>query len=94
MAQQPTFSGAPRPCGSAVEGTPFDAAVNYASDFWQRSVIFLDILRQNGNQQAEMTSKPINAVLIYEYEVILKGTDLAAALSRRAHRMPVLLAGR
>ena len=50
------------------------AATDYATDFWQRSLIFLDILRQSGNQQAEMTSRPINAVLIFDYEVILRGT--------------------
>ena len=45
------------------------AAIEYATDFWQRSLLFLDILRQSGNQQAEMTSRPINAVLIYDYEI-------------------------
>jgi hypothetical protein len=28
--------------------------VEYATDFWQRSILFLDILRRRGNQQAEM----------------------------------------
>ena len=42
--------------------TDFQAATEYATDFWQRSLLFLDILRQSGNQQAEMTSRPINAV--------------------------------
>jgi pimeloyl-ACP methyl ester carboxylesterase len=55
----------------------FTAATDYAVDFWQRSMLFLDILRRSGNQQADMTSRPINAVLIYEYEVILKGSSLA-----------------
>jgi pimeloyl-ACP methyl ester carboxylesterase len=54
----------------------FRAAADYAVDFWQRSFMFLDILRQSGNQQAEMTSRPINAVLIYDYEVIMKGSSL------------------
>jgi pimeloyl-ACP methyl ester carboxylesterase len=52
------------------------AAAEYATDFWQRSLIFLDILRQRGNQQAEMASRPINAVAIYDYEYILRGTNL------------------
>jgi pimeloyl-ACP methyl ester carboxylesterase len=52
------------------------AATDYATDFWQRSLIFLDVLRKSGNQQAEMTSRPINAVLIFDYEVILRGSDL------------------
>ena len=47
----------------------FRAATDYANDFWQRSLIFLDILRQSGNQQADMTSRPINPVLIYDYEM-------------------------
>jgi len=52
------------------------AAAEYATDFWQRSLLFLDILRRSGNQQAEMTSKPINAVLLFDYEVIMKGREL------------------
>ncbi len=54
----------------------FHAAADYAIDFWQRSLIFLDVLRQSGNQQAEMTSRPLNAVLIFDYEIILKGDNL------------------
>jgi hypothetical protein len=54
----------------------FRAATEYATDFWQRSVLFLDVLRQSGNQQAEMASRPINAVLIYDYEFILLGPNL------------------
>jgi len=52
------------------------AAAEYATDFWQRSLIFADILRKSGNQQADMVSRPVNAVLIFDYEVIMKGTDL------------------
>ena len=54
----------------------FGAAAEYAADFWQRSLIFLDILRRSGNQQAEMTSRPINAVPIYDSEIILRGDSL------------------
>src|SRR5271166_66109 len=56
--------------------TDFQAATEYATDFWQRSLLFLDILRQSGNQQAEMTTRPINAVLVYDHEMILRGTNL------------------
>ena len=54
----------------------FGAAVEYATDFWQRSLIFLDILRQSGDQQAEMTSRRVNPVAIYDYEIVLKGESL------------------
>ncbi len=56
--------------------TDFQAALDYGADFWQRSVLFLDLLRQAGNQQEEMTSRPINAVLLFNHEFILRGTDL------------------
>jgi hypothetical protein len=56
--------------------TDLPAAAEYATDFWQRSLLFLDPLRQSGNQQAEMTSRPFNAVLIYDHEVILRGPNL------------------
>ena len=29
----------------------------YVRDFWQRSVLFLDILRQRGNQREEMVAR-------------------------------------
>jgi pimeloyl-ACP methyl ester carboxylesterase len=51
-------------------------ATDYATDFWQRTALFLDILRKSGNQQEEMTSRPVNAVLIFDHEIILKGTEL------------------
>jgi pimeloyl-ACP methyl ester carboxylesterase len=51
-------------------------ATDYATDFWQRTALFFDILRQSGNQQEEMTSRPVNAVLIFDHEIILKGTEL------------------
>lgn len=61
---------------SVLEDKGVLAATEYVIDFWQRWLIFLDILRQSGNQQAEMTSRPVNAVLIYGHELILKGTEL------------------
>ncbi|MFV0438165.1 MAG: DUF3141 domain-containing protein [Desulfopila sp.] len=54
----------------------FAPLVDYAQDFWQRSIIFLDILRQSGNQQAEMTSRLVNSVLIFDFEVVLNGNTL------------------
>ena len=62
--------------GDFRAATDFQAATEYATDFWQRSILFLDLLRQSGNQQAEMTSRPLNAVLEYDHEMILRGTNL------------------
>jgi hypothetical protein len=70
---------APFSFGAAFAGTAgngLGAAGDYAADFLQRSILFLDILRQRGNEQAEMTSGPVNAVLIYDYEILVRGTEL------------------
>ena len=66
---------------------PLGAAMEYVTDFWRRSVIFLDILRQSGNQQAEMTSRPICAVPIYDFEVILEGRTLPRPVNYALVRM-------
>src|SRR5215471_5957712 len=48
----------------------------YARDFWQRSVLFLDILRQRGNQHEEMVAHGVSSVLIYDSELIMRGDEL------------------
>ncbi|MFZ1120094.1 MAG: DUF3141 domain-containing protein, partial [Candidatus Binataceae bacterium] len=42
-------------------------------DFWQRSVLFLDILRQRGNQREEMLAHGATSVLIYDSELVMRG---------------------
>ncbi|MFV0298588.1 MAG: DUF3141 domain-containing protein [Hyphomicrobiaceae bacterium] len=53
-----------------------DPFSEYVRDFWQRSFIFLDVLRKRGNQQAEITSHPVNSVLVFETELVLNGESL------------------
>jgi pimeloyl-ACP methyl ester carboxylesterase len=48
----------------------------YARDFWQRSLLFLDILRQRGNQHEEMLARGVTSVLMYESEVVMRGDEL------------------
>jgi len=48
----------------------------YVRDFWQRSVLFLDILRQRGNQREEMVARRAISVLIYESELVMRGDEL------------------
>jgi pimeloyl-ACP methyl ester carboxylesterase len=53
------------------------AAVNeYVRDLWQRSVLFLDILRQRGNQHDEMATHGVTSVLMYESELVMRGDEL------------------
>jgi pimeloyl-ACP methyl ester carboxylesterase len=48
----------------------------YVRDFWQRSVLFLDILRQRGNQREEMVTHGVTSVLIYDSELVMRGDEL------------------
>jgi pimeloyl-ACP methyl ester carboxylesterase len=48
----------------------------YVRDFCERSVLFLDILRQRGNQREEMLAHRATSVLIYESELVMRGDEL------------------
>ena len=48
----------------------------YVRDYWQRSVLFLDILRQRGNQREEMLAHAVASVLIYDSELVMRGDEL------------------
>ena len=48
----------------------------YLCDFWQRSVLFLDILRQRGNQREDMLAHGATSVLIYDSELVMRGDEL------------------
>ena len=48
----------------------------YMADAFQRSVLFLDLLRQRGNEEVEITSRPTATVLRFEHEVVMTGLSL------------------
>jgi pimeloyl-ACP methyl ester carboxylesterase len=58
------------------KSVPPNAVSDYVRDFWQRSVLFLDILRQRGNQHDDMVLHGVSSVLIYESELIMRGDEL------------------
>ena len=58
------------------KSVPPNAFSEYVRDFWQRSVLFLDILRQRGNQHEEMSAHGITSVLIYDSELVMRGDEL------------------
>ncbi len=49
----------------------------YAIDAIQRGVLFLDLLRQRGNAEVEITSRPLATVLRFDHEMIMSGRSLA-----------------
>ena len=48
----------------------------YAVDAWQRSVLFLDVLRQRGNAFLASEDDPMRNVLSFGFEVVMDGKDL------------------
>ena len=53
------------------------AVQNYWLDAWQRSVLFLDILRQRGNTYLEHSAKEVPHVLSFQAELVRDGRTLA-----------------
>src|SRR6516165_5693604 len=67
----------------------FGAAMEYAIDAAQRTVLFWDVMRQRGNQYREHMAEAVPNVLSYEAELIVDGRtlerpDLCASCRRTA----------
>ena len=56
---------------------PFAPAVEYMTDAAQRAVLFLDVLRQSGNQYREHLAETAPHVLDYQAELVVDGRSLA-----------------
>ena len=64
--------------------TPFETAPGntimawpeYLVDAFQRSVLFPDLLRQRGNEEIEITSRPMATVLSFRHELLMDGRSL------------------
>src|SRR5271163_1895642 len=46
---------------------------DYMVDAFQRSVLFLDLLRRRGDEEIEITSRPMATVLRFGHEVLMDG---------------------
>jgi len=69
----------PRPvaASSGYVGTLGLTTLNeYALDFWQRSILFLDILRQRGDAREEMLARGVSSVLLFDTELVMRGDSL------------------
>jgi hypothetical protein len=55
---------------------PWATTVDYTVDAWQRSILFLDVLRQRGNQYREQMAKEAPHVLQFQGELVLDGRTL------------------
>lgn len=59
----------------AANANPSDFT-DYVTDFTQRMVLFLDVMRQRGNQFVEHERAGCPPVLAYEYDLIIDGSTL------------------
>lgn len=67
------------PLSAAAWRNPFalaGAAMEYATDAWQRSVLYADVRRQRGNQYREHLQEEVPNVLHFQTEVLMSGKDL------------------
>jgi hypothetical protein len=61
---------------AASAGAVMTSWPDYLVDAFQRSVLFLELLRERGNEQAEITSRPMATVLLFEHEILVSGRAL------------------
>lgn len=66
----------PRPLGMPVPATAMAAALEYADDAWQRTLLYADVRRQRGNQYREHLQEQVPNVLNFQAELVMSGLDL------------------
>src|SRR5271169_5748241 len=59
----------------------------YTVDARQRSILFLDLLRQRGNEEIEITSRPMATVLRFDHEVLISGRALPRPINSSLSRI-------
>jgi hypothetical protein len=72
LDRRPTFEA----IFQMTDSQTFGPAHDYFRDAWQRSILFLDVLRQRGNKFREEQAKEAPHVLQFDAEVILDGRKL------------------
>ena len=68
-------------------GNMMTAWPEYVVDAFQRSVLFLDLLRQRGNEEIEITSQPMATVLSFDHEVLMDGRSLPRPMNYTLSRI-------
>jgi hypothetical protein len=72
---------------AAAAGNSMTSWPEYMVDACQRSVLFLDLLRQRGNEEIEITSRPMATVLRFEHEVLMSGRSLPRPINYALSRI-------
>jgi Protein of unknown function (DUF3141) len=72
---------------TALGGNIASAWPEYVVDAFQRSVLFLDLLRRRGDEEAEITSRPMATVLSFGHEVLTDGRSLPRPINYTLSRI-------
>jgi len=68
--------------GNIVTGLP-----EYLIDAFQRTVLFFELLRERGNQEEDITSRPMATVLRFEHEILVSGRSLPRPINYSLSRI-------
>jgi hypothetical protein len=88
-AMSPLGSGSPAfpSLFATAPGHMMTAWPEYMVDALQRSVLFLDLLRQRGDEEIEITSRPLATVLSFGHEVLMDGRSLPRPMNYTLSRI-------
>jgi uncharacterized protein DUF3141 len=82
------FEVSARPTRAAASiGNPMAAWLEYTVDAFQRSVLFLDLMRRRGNEEIEITSRPLATVLRFDHELLMDGLSLPRPINYSLSRI-------
>jgi hypothetical protein len=70
------------------QSPPFGPAVEYWLDAWQRSILFIDVLRERGNQYFDQKAKLAPNVLDFDVELVRDGRTLPRPVNYLLVRIP------
>lgn len=70
-----------------MDGNWVNDALAYGTDFLQRSLIHMDILRKRGNTYLDHNRKGMPPVLNFDYDILLDGRDLTPATNYKLARI-------
>ena len=72
---------------AASPGNVMNALPDYMVDALQRGILFLDLMRQRGDEEIEITSSPLATVLIFDHEVLMDGRSLPRPMNYMLSRI-------
>jgi len=74
------------PLATAATALP-TSLPEYLVDAFQRSVLFLELLRERGNEQVEITSQPLATVLRFDHVILMSGRALPRPINYSLSRI-------